>query len=172
MWAPAITLLFLLAQQPVGVDSAASRQFAAPCRLVGDRAIQYLNDHDFFARRKMVLGKTVDDLVIELVNRKHASTPSAMPLSLSRFSIHKYTLPRHLSPLKAYADFQLEGQIKLTETTEDSCNATLRFEISAYEWVWSLGMIDDGYRSKFVSNGALERLYIDAIGDLFTKAER
>ena len=120
----------------------------------------------------MVLGKTVDDLLIELVNRKHASTPSGRPLSLSRFSIHKYTLPRHLSPLKAYADFQLDGQIKLTETTEDSCNANLRFEVSAYEWVWAPVVMDDGYRSKFVSNGALERLYIDAIGDLFTKTNR
>jgi hypothetical protein len=167
MFAPAITLLFLLVQQPDGFDPAARRQIAAPCSLVGDRAIQYLIDHDFFARRKMVLGKTVDDHVVELVNRKHVSTPSAAPLSLNRFSIHKYTRPRHLSPLKAYADFQLDGQLKLMETTGGSCAATLLFEISAFEWVWSLAPIEDGYRSKFVSNGTLERLYIDAIGDLF-----
>src|SRR5579862_3547957 len=155
----AITLLLLVAQQPVNIDSATSRQIAAPCGLVGDKAIQYLGDHDFFASRKMALGKIVDDLVIEFVNRKHASTPSTTPLSLDRFSIHKYTLPRHLSPLKAYTDFQAHGQIKLTETTEGSCNATLSFKVSAFEYVWALSAIDDGYRSQFISNGVLERLY-------------
>lgn len=155
------------AQEPEGAGSAASRQIAAPCRLVGDRAMQYLGDLGFFVSRKMVRGKIVDDLVVELVNLKHASTPSATPLSLRRLSIHKYTRPRHLSPLKVYADFQLDGQLKLMETAGESCNAILRFEISAFEWVWSLGAIDDGYRSKFISNGTLERLYIDAIGDLF-----
>ena len=172
MCVPAITLLFLLAEQPVSADSTASRQIAAPCQLVEERTIQYLEDHDFFAGRKHVLGKPVDDFVIDLGNRKNASIPSAKPLSLNRFSIHKYTLPRRLSPLKAYADFRLNGKLRLTETTAESCDATLNFEISAYEWVWSLAAIDDGYRSKFISNGTLERLYLDAIADVFTKTKR
>ncbi len=102
----------------------------------------------------MVRGEIVDDLVIELVNRKHASTPSATPLSLNRFSIQRYTLPRHLSPLKAYDDFKVEGELTLTETTEGSCNATLRFNISVFEWVWALGAIDDGYRSQLIERNA------------------
>ena len=167
MLAPTIALFFLLAERPVSVTPTA-RQIAAPCRLVEERTIQYLKNHDFYTIRS-----TEDRYVlIQLGNRKNAATPSGKPLSLNRFSIHKYTLPRHLSPLKAYADFRLEGRLRLTKTTEESCNTTLYFEISAYEWVWSLAMIDDGYRSKFISNGTLERLYIDAIGDLFTKAQR
>lgn len=169
MLVPALMLLFAFSP---GVDSAASQQIAAPCRLVEQRAIQYLSDHNFFAGRKHVRGKPVDDFVIDLVNRKNASTPSAKPLSLNRFTIRKYTLPRHLSPLKAYSDFTLEGQLQLTESTEGSCTATLRFEISAYEWVWAPLVFDDGFRSKFISNGTLERLYIDAVGDLFEKAKR
>ena len=164
MLAPAISLLFLWAPE---VDSVASRQIAAPCRLVEERAIQYLKAHDFYTRKKTEDG----DIIIDLGDRKDASTPSAKPLSLNRFSIHKYTLPRHLSPLRAYADFRLEGHFRLTTATEGSCNATLRFEISAYEWVWALAVIDDGYRSKFISNGTLERLYIEPIGDLFIKAK-
>jgi hypothetical protein len=136
--------------------------------LVEERAIQYLDEHDFYTRRKT----EDDDVIIDLGNRKDASTPSARPLSLNRASIHKYALPRHLSPLKAYDDFRLEGHLRLAKATEGSCNATLRFEISAYEWVWALAVIDDGYRSKFISNGTLERLYIDPIGDLFTKTKR
>ena len=115
----------------------------------------------------MALGKTVDDLVIEFVNQKHASTPSRAPLSLNRFSINKYTRPRHLSPLKAYPDFQADGQIKLTETSEESCKVTLSFKISAFEYVWAPVVMDDGYRSQFISNGVLERLYIEALVDLF-----
>lgn len=113
----------------------------------------------------MALGKIVDELVIEFVNSKHASTPSGAPLSLNRSSIHKYTSPRHLSPLKAYRDFQADGQIVLTETNKGSCNATLSFKISAFEYVWAPVLMDDGYRSRFVSNGVLERLYIDALAD-------
>jgi hypothetical protein len=154
MLASAIFVSVLLAEGPVSADSAASRQISAPCRSVGDRAIHYLRNHDFFASRKMVRGEIVDDLVIELVNRKHASTPSATPLSLNRFSIQRYTLPRHLSPLKAYDDFKVEGELTLTETTEGSCNATLRFNISVFEWVWALGAIDDGYRSQLIERNA------------------
>jgi hypothetical protein len=167
MLPPAITLVLLLAQQPVSADSTASRQIAAPCRLVGDKAIQYLRDHDFFATRKMAMGKIVDDLVIEFVNHKQASTPSGTPLSLNRSSIHKYTQPRHLSPLKRYTDFQADGQIKLTEATGGSCNVALSFKISAFEYVWAPVVMDDGYRSQFISNGVLEPLYIDALVDLF-----
>ena len=186
MLASPITLLFLLAQQPevanssagnegqtvtlrVGkaqhpedAHSSARRQIAAPCQLIEERAVQYFKEHDFYA----VTATKDDDVFIDLGNRKHASTPSGKPLSLNRFSIHQYSLPRHLSPLKAY-DFRLEGHIRLAKATTGSCIATLRFEISAYEWVWALAVIDDGYSSRFSSNRALERLYIDAIGGLF-----
>lgn len=164
MLVPAISLLFLLA--PTAVDSAASRQIAAPCKVVEKRAIQYFEQLDFYTS-----SGTVDDItIVDVGNRKHASTPSGKPLTLNRSSIHKYTLPRHLSPMKVYDNFQLEGHLRLAKTSEESCNASLSFGISAYEWVWALGVIDDGYSSKFVSNGTLERLYIDAIGDLITKA--
>jgi hypothetical protein len=148
--------------------SAASRQIDAPCRLIEDGAIQFFEEHDFYTIRKT----KDDDIVIDLGNRKNASTPSAKPLSLNRSSIRKYTLPRHLSPLRTYDDFRLEGHLTLTKVTEGSCNAALSFDISAYEWVWALAVIDDGYRSKFISNGTLERLYFDSISDLFTKAKR
>jgi hypothetical protein len=74
--------------------------------------------------------------------------------------------------MKAYDNFQLEGHLRLAKTSEESCNASLSFGITAWEWVWALGLIDDGYSSRFFSNGTLERLYIDAIGDLITKAKR
>jgi hypothetical protein len=128
MLAPTIALFFLLAERPVSADSTASRQIAAPCRLIEDNAIQYLKDHGFYT-----ISATKDgEVLIQLGIRKDAATPSAKPPSLNRFSIHKYTLPRHLSPLKTY-DFRLEGHLKLAKATEGSCNATLRFEISAYE---------------------------------------
>ena len=165
MLAPAITLFFLLT--PAVSDPTVRRQIPAPCRLVEEKAIRYLEEHDFYTSTKA----DGDEIIVDLGNHKNASTPSGKPLSLNRFSVHKYTLSRHLSPLKAYEDFRLEGHLRLVKATEGSCNATLAFEISAYEWVWSLGMIDDGYRSKFISNGKLERLYIDLIAGLLTNGK-
>jgi len=166
MLAPAISLLFLLAATTV--DSATSRQIASPCKVVEERAIQYFEQHDFHTN-----SGTIDHItIVDVGNRKNASTPSGKPLTLNRSSIHHYTLPRHLSPMKVYDNFQLEGHLRLATMPEGSCNATLSFGISAYEWVWALGVIDDGYRSRFFSNGTLERLYLDALGDLFTNAKR
>lgn len=165
MSASAITLLLLLT--PYTADSAASRQIAAPCPVVEKRAAQYFEEHHFYTKRT----DEGDNNIVELDGRKDASTPLGKPLSLNRSSVRKYTLPRHLSPLKSYDDFRLEGHLTLAKATEGTCNATLRFEISAYEWVWSLPAIDDGYQSKFISNGTLEKLYIESFGDLFTKAE-
>jgi hypothetical protein len=162
MLASAITLWFLLAQQSAGADSSACRQIAAPCPLVEAGAVQYLKEHDFYA----YTATKGSNIFIAVGPRKGASAPSGKPLSLDRFSIHRYSLPRHLSPLKTY-DFRVEGHLRLEQATAGSCNASLRFEISAYEWVWALAVIDDGYRSQFSSNGVLERLYIDAIGNLF-----
>jgi hypothetical protein len=34
--------------------------------------------------------------------------------------------------------------------------------------VISARLIDDGYRSKFISNGRLEQLYLDSIGNLLS----
>jgi hypothetical protein len=136
--------------------------------LVEERAIQYFEAHDFRTSSKTEEGY----ILIELGNHKEASTPSAKPLTLNRTTVKKYTMPRHLSPFRTYADFRLEGRLRLVKATEGSCDATLSFEISAYEWVWALGVIEDGYRSRFISNGTLERLYIEPMGDLFTKSER
>jgi len=166
-WLPAVLLCVhtMVGAQQASSDSVASRQIAVPCRLIDERATQYLGEHDFH------IGRTTegDDIFISLRNRSEVLTPSAKPLSLSRFSIHKYTLHRHLSPLKQYDDFRLEGLLRLAKATEGSCNATLHFEFSAYEWAWPLAVIDDGYRSKFISNGRLEQLYLNSIGGLFTK---
>ena len=186
MLTSAITLLFFLAQQPKRVDSptmnegqtvnipvggphhlegadfSASRQIASSCGLVGGRAVQYLKEHNFYA----YMATDDSNILITLGPRKGALAPSGKSLPLDRFSIHRYSLPRHLSPLKTY-DFHVEGQLRLKQATADSCSASLRFEISAYEWVWALALIDDGYRSQFSSNGALERLYLDAIANLF-----
>ena len=165
MLAPAFTLLLLL--NPTVADSAASRQIAAPCPLAANKAAQYFGEHHFYTQRSEEGG----NITIDVDSRKDVSTPSAKLLSLSRSSIRKYTLPRHLSPFKSYSDFRLEGHLTLAKVSEGFCNATLRFDISAYEWVWSLAAIDDGYESKFVSNGTLENLYIGSFGDLFPKTQ-
>jgi hypothetical protein len=165
MLASATMALFLL--PPTTVDSSANRQVAAPCQLIADTATQYLREHEFVTSR----GPDGDDTGIYFAARKDASTPSGKPLSLNRFSVRKYTLPRHLSLLKSY-DFRLEGHLDLIKITEHSCDVTLRFEISAYEWVTALAVIDDGYRSQFISNGTLEKLYIDPVSDLATQADR
>jgi hypothetical protein len=165
MFAPAIALLFWF--DPSTADSVAVRQIAVPCQLIEERATQYFAEHHFFTSKTTEGG----DIIVGLAPLKDASTPSAKPLSLNRFSIHKYTLARHLSPLKTYDDFRLKGHLRLAMATEGSCNASLGFEFSAYEFAWALAVIDDGYRSKFISNGRLEQLYIDSISDLFTKAK-
>lgn len=165
MLAPLLTLLFLLPSP--NTDSTVSRQIAAPCQVVERKALQYFEEHDFYTKTQA----DGDDIVVAVGNHKNASTPSAKPLSLNRRSIHKYTLPRHLSPAKSYADFRVEGHLRFAKAAEVSCNVTLRFEISAYEWVWSLAAIDDGYRSNFSSNGTLEKLYIDPIVEAFTEAK-
>lgn len=59
----------------------------------------------------------------------------------------------------------------MAKASEEPCNASLHFEFSAFEWSWVFAVIDDGYRSKFTSNGRLERLYLDSISDLFAKSE-
>ena len=159
MLMPAITLLSLMA--PGAVDSAASRQISASCSLVEERAVQYFEEHNFDASR----WTKGDEVTIDVYGGKGVLAPSGKPLSLNRFSIHKYTLHRHLSPLKTYDNFRLNGHLKLARAAVGLCNANLAFEIGAYEFAWPLAVIDDGYPSKFTSNGTLERLYIDAIDD-------
>lgn len=165
MLAPVFTLLSLLPSP--NADSTASRQIAAPCQMVEKKAVQYFEEHDFYIKKQA----EGDDIVVDVGNHKDASTPSTKLLSLNRHSIHKYTLPRHLSPAKSYADFRVKGHLRLAKVAEASCHVTLRFDISAYEWVWSLAAIDDGYRSNFISNGTLEKLYIDPIAEAFTEAK-
>lgn len=175
-----VTLLFLTAPS----DDLAARQIAAPCRVVDARAVQYFESHGFYADSSsgngIYTGRRAAEpreIVIKLANSedpenhsKHLSTPSGKPLSLNRFNVPKYTLPRHLSPLKAYS-FDLGGNLRLIKVSEEACYAYLHFEFSAWEWVWALGVIDDGFSSKFVSNGTLERIYLDPIADLFTSVE-
>ena len=161
------TALFVLSNL-ASVGTSAERQIAIPCAVVADRASQYFDDHDLDARRST----QVNDINIDLTSHKDTSTPSGKPLQLNRFSVGKYTEPRHLSLMKTYSSFRLNGHLHLTKASETSCKLTLQFSISAYEWVWALAAIDDGYPSKFVSNGTLERLYIDAISSLFTTNTR
>ncbi len=146
--------------------SVAVRQIDAPCRSVEESAIKYFEEHGFYAKSAI----TGNDIIVALGPHKNASTPSAKPLSLNRISIQKYTLPRHLSPLKAY-DFRLEGNLRLAKATDESCDASLSFDFSAFEWVWALAVIDDGVQSKLISNGTLERLYIDPISDPFRRVK-
>ncbi len=157
----------LVTAQQDSPASVAIQQIAVPCRLVEDRAVQSLEKHDFRT------GRTIegDDIIIALNNRTDVLTPSAKPFTLNRSSIHRYTLPRYLSPFKVYDDFRLEGRLRLAKASEEPCNASLHFEFSAFEWSWVFAVIDDGYRSKFTSNGRLERLYLDSISDLFAKSE-
>ena len=146
--------------------SVAVRQIDAPCRSIEGGAIKYFEEHGFYAKSAI----TGNDIIVAIGPHKNASTPSAKPLSLNRNSIQKYTLPRHLSPLKAY-DFRLEGNLRLVQATEESCNASLSFDFSVFMWVWALAVIDDGVQSNFISNGTLDRLYIDPIGDLFRRVK-
>lgn len=128
--------------------------------------MRYLEEHEFHARNAY----EVNAIVVRFGNRQHPLAPSGKRLRLNRITIRKYTLPRDLSPLKAYGSFDLDGHLSLADGDEGSCRATLHFAISAYEAVW-LPVWDDGYRSKFLSNGTLERLYLDAIAGLFTAAK-
>jgi hypothetical protein len=65
--------------------------------------------------------------------------------------------------MKSYTTFRASGQLSLTPVSAVSCAASLHFDFSAFEYVWSLAVIDDGYRSQFTSNGALERGYLDSL---------
>lgn len=119
----------------------------------------------------MIQGKVVDENTIELSSLKNAALPSNERLRLNRSTISKYSLPRHLSPLKTYR-ISLDGELKLTELTPATCRATLQLEISAYEYVWFPLILDDGYRSSFTSNGVLEQCYLEAIAAQFQPAAR
>jgi hypothetical protein len=146
-----------------GADSAADRPIAAPCAVVRNNANQYFTEHHF--RTGAIAGDTSAGVSLALT--KDALAPSGAPLLLNRSSVHRYTLHRHLSPLKSYTDFRLTGQLYLTPVSAKSCAASLHFDFSAFEYVWSLAAIDDGYRSQFTSNGALERSYLDSLATLF-----
>ena len=146
--------------------AVAIRRIDAPCRSIEESAVHYFEEHGFYARSVM----TGNDTIVAVGPHKNASTPSAKPLSLNRFTVHKYTLPRHLSPLKTY-DFQLKGRLRLVKAADESCDASLSFDFSAFEFVWALAVIDDGVQSELTSNGKLERLYIDSISDPFKRAK-
>jgi hypothetical protein len=149
-------------------NSAVDRPIAAPCSVVREKANQYFTEHHF--RTGAIAGDTGAGVSLALT--KDASAPSGAPLLLNRSSIHRYTLHRHLSPMKSYTDFRLMGQLYLTPVSAGSCAASLHFDFSAFEYVWSLAAIDDGYRSQFTSNGSLERTYLDSLAALFADAGR
>jgi hypothetical protein len=69
--------------------------------------------------------------------------------------------------MKSCTDFRLTGQLDLTPVSTGSCAASLHFDFSAFEYVWSLAVIDDGYRSQFTSNGTLEQSYLDSLAARF-----
>jgi hypothetical protein len=143
-------------------DSAADRQISAPCPVIREKANQYFTEHHF--RTGGIEGDTGAGVSLRLT--QDSLTSSGAPLHLNRFSIHRYTLHRHLSPMTSYTDFHLTGQLTLTPVSEASCAASLKFNFSAFEYVWSLAVIDDGYRSNFTSNGTLERGYLDSLAAL------
>ena len=152
----------------IGSDSAADRPITAPCSIVREKANQYFTEHHF--RTGAIAGETSAGVSLGLT--KDALAPSGAPLLLNRSSVNQYTLHRHLSPMKSYTDFRLTGQLSLTPVSAGSCAASLHFDISAFEYVWSLAAIDDGYRSQFASNGTLERGYLEALAALFADAGR
>jgi len=157
----ALTLSFLIGA--TGADSAVGRPIPAPCSVVREKANQYFTEHHF------ITGAIAGDASagVSLSLTKDASSPSGAPLLLNRSTVRRYTLHRHLSPMKSYTDFRLTGQLSLSPVAEESCAASLHFDISAFEYVWSLAAIDDGYRSQFTSNGTLERSYLDSLAALF-----
>ena len=65
--------------------------------------------------------------------------------------------------MKSYTTFRASGRLSLTPASAASCAASLHFDFSAFEYVWSLAVIDDGYRSQFISNVTLERGYLDSL---------
>ena len=162
------SLILSLLIGATGADSAAGRPIAAPCSVVREKANQYFTEHHF--RTGAIAGDTGAGVSLALT--KDASAPSGAPLLLNRSSVHRYTLHRHLSPMKFYTDFRLTGQLDLTPVSTGSCAASLHFDFSAFEYVWSLAAIDDGYRSQFTSNGSLERTYLDSLAALFADAGR
>jgi hypothetical protein len=152
-------LILALLSGKIDADQAASRQIPLPCSVVREKANQYFIDHHFFT------GAIAGDSSagVSLGPSKDALTPSGSPLILNRSSIGRYTVHRHLSPMKSYTTFRVTGQLSLTVVSATSCTASLHFDFSAFEYVWSLAAIDDGYRSQFTSNGTLERGYLDSI---------
>ena len=161
------TLLLSLLTGGANAVSAVDRRIAAPCSVVRERADQYFAGMHF--RTGAMAGDTGASVTLALT--KDALTPSGSLLSLNRSAIHRYTLHRRLSPMKSYTDFRLTGQIYLRPVSAKSCTTSLHFEFSAFEYVWSLAAIDDGYRSQFTSNGTLERGYLDSLAALFASTE-
>ena len=159
-------LILSLLVGAANADSAPDRTIAAPCSVVREKANKYFIEHHFYT------GAIAGDpsAGVSLGPAKDASLPSGVPLLLNRSSIHRYTSHRHLSPMKTYTDFRLTGQLSLTSVSAGLCDASLHFDFSAFEYVWSLAVIDDGYRSQFTSNGTLERTYLDSITALFADA--
>ena len=145
-----------------GTAPPASRQIAVPCSVLREKADRYFTEHHFYTGA--IAGDTQAGVSLGLA--KDALAPSGAPLILNRSTIHRYTMHRHLSLMKSYTTFRLTGQLTLVPVSESSCAASLRFDYSAFEYVWSLAAIDDGYRSQFTSNGGLERSYLDALAAL------
>jgi hypothetical protein len=157
------SLILSLLIGATGADSAADRPITAPCSVVQEKANQYFTEHHF--RIGAIAGDATAG--VSLLLTKDTLAASGAPLLLNRSSVHRYTLHRHLSPMKSYTDFRLTGQLDLTPVSTGSCAASLHFGFSAFEYVWSLAVIDDGYRSQFTSNGTLEQSYLDSLAALF-----
>jgi len=166
MISSALILALLIGE--TNADSAAIRQIAAPCSVVREKANQYFTEHHFLTGA--IAGDTSAGVSLGLT--KDALAPAGVPLLLNRSTIHRYTLHRHLSPMKSYTTFRVTGKLSLTPVSAESCAASLQFNFSAFEYVWSLAVIDDGYRSQFTSNGMLERGYLDSLSALFMGAEK
>jgi hypothetical protein len=68
--------------------AVAIRRIDAPCQSIEESAVRYFQEHGFDARSTI----TGNEMIVVLGPHSNASTPSAKPLSLNRFTVHKYTL--------------------------------------------------------------------------------
>jgi hypothetical protein len=105
---------------------------------------------------------------LKLYPDQHPLEASGNRISLNRFRISKYVRDGQVSPFRIYTGFSLEGTLVLVPLSE-TCRMTLSLTFSAYEW--SPFLVVDGSGQQFVSNGRLERQYLNAISDRLDEAK-
>lgn len=81
-------------------------------------------------------------------------------IHLNRFEIGKFLKDAQLSPLRIYTNFDLSGQVRLSETPH-GCDINLAIHFYADEW--SPWIFAEGKRARPESNGRLEEQYLEGI---------